>query len=44
MTGLLSTSLGSESYRRLLETAGLELIGEMEDEGENHYYVASRPR
>lgn len=44
MTGLLSISLGAESYRRLLETAGLELVGEMEDEGENHYYLASRPR
>ena len=43
MTGLLSVSLGTEGYRRLLETAGLELVDEMEDEGENHNYVASRP-
>jgi SAM-dependent methyltransferase len=42
MTGLPSVSLGAEEYRRLLETAGLELVDEMEDEGENHYYVASR--
>jgi SAM-dependent methyltransferase len=42
MTGLPSVALGAESYRRLLETAGLELVDEMEDEGENHYYVASR--
>jgi SAM-dependent methyltransferase len=42
MTGLLSISLGAESYRCFLETAGLELVDEMEDEGENHYYVASR--
>lgn len=42
MTGLLSVSLGAERYRRLLGKAGLELVDEMEDEGENHYYVASR--
>jgi len=42
MTGLASASLGAEGYRRLLETAGLELVDEMEDEGENHYYLASR--
>ncbi len=42
MTGRLSQSLGAQSYRRLLENAGLTLIDEMEDEGENHYYVAAR--
>jgi SAM-dependent methyltransferase len=43
MTGLLSVSLGAEGYRRLLGTAGMELIDETEDEGDNHYYVAARP-
>jgi hypothetical protein len=43
MTGLLSVSLGAERYRRLLEAAGLVLIDEMEDEGDNHYYRAARP-
>lgn len=42
MTGRLSISLGAGSYRRLLENAGLDLVDEMEDEGENHYYVAAR--
>ena len=40
MTGRLSVSLGAEEYRRLLEAAGLVLIDEMEDEGDNHYYLA----
>jgi hypothetical protein len=43
MTGRLSVSLGAERYRRLLEAAGLVLIDEMEDEGDNHYYRAARP-
>jgi SAM-dependent methyltransferase len=42
MTGRPSVSLGAEDYRRLLENAGLALIDEMDDEGENHYYVAAR--
>ncbi|HET7553119.1 MAG TPA: class I SAM-dependent methyltransferase [Gemmatimonadaceae bacterium] len=40
MTGRSSVSLGAERYRQLLKMAGLELIDEMDDEGENHYYVA----
>jgi hypothetical protein len=43
MTGLRSESLGAPAYRRLLETAGLVLLDETEDEGENHYYVALKP-
>jgi Methyltransferase domain. len=42
MTGRQSVSLGAEGYRRLLEAAGMELIDETEDEGENHYYLAAR--
>jgi SAM-dependent methyltransferase len=43
MTGRESVSLGAEGYRRLLEAAGMELIDETEDEGENHYYLATKP-
>jgi cyclopropane fatty-acyl-phospholipid synthase-like methyltransferase len=42
MTGRPSRSLGAESYRRLLQNASLDLVKEVEDEGENHYYVAAR--
>lgn len=37
-TGRLSISLGRDTYRALLDAAGLELVGEHVDEGENHYY------
>jgi len=43
MTGRPSESLGAEVYRQLLETAGLVLIGETDDEGDNHYYMAVKP-
>ena len=43
MTGQPSVSLGAEAYRRLLEAAGLELRGETEDEGRNHYFMAFKP-
>ena len=43
MTGKRSESLGAEAYRRLLETAGLLLGGETDDEGANHYYMAFKP-
>ena len=42
MTGLRSASLGAAAYRRLLETAGLVLIDETDDEGDNHYYMARK--
>ena len=38
MTGLESRSLGAEEYRRQLSAVGLSVIGEYEDEGQNHYY------
>jgi len=41
MTGRPSVSLGGERYRTLVDAAGLTMIGEMEDEGENHYYLTS---
>ncbi|HTZ46184.1 MAG TPA: class I SAM-dependent methyltransferase [Verrucomicrobiae bacterium] len=38
MTGLESRSLGAEEYWRRLAAAGLSVMSEYEDEGENHYY------
>ena len=38
MTGQHSVSLGAEQYKALLAESGLSLIGEFEDEGENHYF------
>ena len=40
MTGCESRSLGAEEYRRLLSDAGLRVLQEYDDEGENHYYDA----
>jgi 2-polyprenyl-3-methyl-5-hydroxy-6-metoxy-1,4-benzoquinol methylase len=40
MTGEESRSLGAETYRRSLRAAGLSVLREYEDEGENHYYDA----
>jgi hypothetical protein len=33
-------SLGRDAYRRMIEDAGLQLVREGEDGGENHYFVA----
>lgn len=38
MTGRQSRSLGMDQYTAILRAAGLELLGEYTDEGENHYY------
>jgi SAM-dependent methyltransferase len=38
MTGLESRSLGAEEYRRQLSAVGLSVMGEYEDEGQNHYF------
>jgi SAM-dependent methyltransferase len=40
LTGLRSVSLGAEEYRRLLEESGLTMSEELEDDGDNHYYIA----
>ena len=40
MTGLQSTSLGAEEYRRHLAAVGLSVAGEYEDDGQNHYFYA----
>lgn len=36
-------SLGSTAYRRILESEGLTLLGDSEDEGENYYFFACKP-
>ncbi|TQV78826.1 class I SAM-dependent methyltransferase [Exilibacterium tricleocarpae] len=40
MTGRKSRSLGEETYIRLLSEAGLDLVGNAVDEGENYYFHA----
>jgi 2-polyprenyl-3-methyl-5-hydroxy-6-metoxy-1,4-benzoquinol methylase len=42
MTGLESRSLGHEEYRRHLAAAGLSVIHEYEDEGENYYFDSGK--
>jgi 2-polyprenyl-3-methyl-5-hydroxy-6-metoxy-1,4-benzoquinol methylase len=37
-----SVSLGSDAYRQTLEAAGLILVYEAEDEGQNHYYFVRK--
>lgn len=41
MTGRRSVSLGADRYRRVVEGAGLTVIGETEDEGDSHYFLTS---
>ena len=38
LTGRRSCSLGEDGYARVLDEAGLKLIGCLTDEGENNYY------
>jgi 2-polyprenyl-3-methyl-5-hydroxy-6-metoxy-1,4-benzoquinol methylase len=42
LTGRESRSLGAEAYGSLLSEAGLLLAGTRTDEGDNHYYEATR--
>ena len=42
MTDRPSRSLGAQTYERLLRDAGLTLVAEAEDEGENHYYFVEK--
>ena len=44
MTNLESRSLGAEGYRRQLSAIGLSVTSEYEDEGQNHYFDASKTR
>lgn len=43
LTGKQSISLGADEYRRLLEAAGLIVVGYSEDEGNNYYYFVRKP-
>jgi SAM-dependent methyltransferase len=43
LTGRESLSLGGEAYKAALSDAGLTLVGEHVDEGNNHYFDARRP-
>jgi 2-polyprenyl-3-methyl-5-hydroxy-6-metoxy-1,4-benzoquinol methylase len=38
LTARKSVSLGAQEYRRFIQAADLEVVGECEDEGENYYY------
>lgn len=40
LTGRMSISPGVDEYRRMLATEGMKLVRELEDDGENHYYVS----
>lgn len=42
LTGIESRSLGAKKYKRILSSAGLSLIGNCFDEGENYYYFAKK--
>ena len=42
MTEQESRSLGADKYKELITSAGLTMIEEFEDEGENHYYHAKK--
>jgi SAM-dependent methyltransferase len=42
MTGMRSVSLGAEKYRSLLDTVGISVKSEYQDEGQNYYYDAHR--
>lgn len=44
LTGKESRSLGAEQYRAICAEAGLAVVDEYEDEGENHYYDVRRVR
>jgi 2-polyprenyl-3-methyl-5-hydroxy-6-metoxy-1,4-benzoquinol methylase len=41
VTGRRSTSLGAAAYKSALTAAGLTLVGEDVDEGDNHYFNAA---
>lgn len=43
LTGLESVSLGRDAYHAAVRDAGLLLVAEHDDEGDNHYYEARKP-
>ncbi len=42
LTGRESLSLGADTYKAIIADAGLTLVGEHSDEGDNHYYDTCR--
>lgn len=42
LTGRESISLGARRYHELLNSAGLQLVGERSDEGDHHYHFAAK--
>lgn len=42
MTEQPSRSLGAEEYRELISASGLSIVEELDDEGGNHYFNATR--
>ena len=42
LTGRESTSLGAEAYAQILAEAGMDLIEQSRDEGNNHYFLAQK--
>ena len=42
LTGRESLSLGADAYKAIIADAGLTLVGEHSDEGDNHYYDTCR--
>ncbi|HZF44847.1 MAG TPA: class I SAM-dependent methyltransferase, partial [Sphingomonadaceae bacterium] len=42
LTGRPSVSLGLEEYGAVLRSAGMTIVGNFTDEGENHYFSASK--
>ena len=42
LTGRESLSLGADAYKAIIADAGLTLVGEDSDEGDNHYYDTCR--
>lgn len=43
LTGRESVSSGAEHYQQLVHSEDLVLVGEMSDEGNNHYYSVRKP-
>jgi 2-polyprenyl-3-methyl-5-hydroxy-6-metoxy-1,4-benzoquinol methylase len=44
LTGRPSNSLGFEEYSRVLQRAGMKIVGTFVDEGENHYFSVVKNR
>ena len=40
LTGAPSISPGGDAYRQMLHEVGLVPVGELDDEGENHYFIS----